>query len=136
MKDVLVKIETQRAPPALGPYSQGIIYNHSGSLLFVSGQLPINPSTGKLIEGDIRVKTKQVLDNIESILTSAGSSMAQVIRTEIFLTQLTKDYPAVNLEYLLRFNLEIPPARQAIGVLELPMGSPIEISCIAYVTSS
>lgn len=133
MTTPLVKIETQHAPPALGPYSQAVLVNVPSRLIFVSGQLPINPKTGKFVEGDLRDKTKQVIDNIEAILKSGGSGLEYVIRVEIFLTNLSKDFPMMNLEYLLRFNQAVPPARQTIGVLELPMGSPVEISCLAIV---
>lgn len=135
MTQHLIKINTEHAPPALGPYSQGILVNGSGRLLFVSGQLPIDPKTNKLIDGDIRTKTKRVIDNISAILASGGSSLHQVVRVEVFLTHLTNDFSEMNLEYLLHFNHAIPPVRQTVGVSELPLGSSIEISCIAMVQS-
>jgi 2-iminobutanoate/2-iminopropanoate deaminase len=133
MEKMLVKVETQHAPPVLGAYSQGVLVNVPSRLLFVSGQLPICPHNGKIVEGDIRVKTKRAIDNLAAILTSGGSSLDLVVRVEIFMTHLATDFPAMNLEYLLRFNQEVPPVRQTIGVLELPMGSPLEISCVALV---
>lgn len=125
------KIETKHAPAAIGPYSQAIVVPASQSLVFVSGQLPINPNTGELIEGDIRALTKQVLDNIEAILLASGSSIAQVVRTDVFLKDLKRDFSGMNEEYSKRFNSQTTPARQTIQAAELPKGSLIEISCIA-----
>lgn len=130
MKNLLKKIETSDAPKALGPYSQGVYLTESKPLLFISGQLPIDPLSGKLIQGDIKILTKQVIDNIEAILHAAGSSLNFVVRTEVFLKNL-KDFAAMNEEYGARFYGVTPPARQTIQVADLPMGSPIEISCIA-----
>lgn len=128
----LNKIETTEAPKALGPYSQAIMVAPGHALIFVSGQLPIDPKVGKLISGDIKVLTKQVINNIEAILKAAGSSLHKVVRTDVFLKDL-KDFVAMNEEYAKRFGGTTPPARQTIQVADLPMGSPIEISCIAYV---
>lgn len=124
------KIETSKAPKAIGPYSQGIIVGPGTSLAFVSGQLPVDPETGKLIEGDIKALTKRVIDNIEAILLAGGSSLQRVVRTDVFLKDL-KDFAMMNEEYAKRFNLAAAPARQTVQVSELPMGSRIEISCIA-----
>lgn len=121
------KIETDKAPKAIGPYSQAVA---DGQLLFVSGQLPVDLQTGKLVQGDIRVLTQRVLTNIEEILKAAGLTFDHVVRTEIFLTNLS-DFAAVNEEYGKKFNGEVKPARQTIQVAKLPMESPIEISCIA-----
>lgn len=126
---MLKKIETANAPKALGPYSQGVA---SGSLLFVSGQLPIDPKTGKLIEGDIKALTKQVIDNLEAVLKEGGSGLELVLRTDVFLKDL-KDFAAMNEEYAKRFNGSVTPARQTIQAAALPMGSSIEISCIAAI---
>lgn len=127
------KIETPDAPKAIGPYSQAIVITENQALVFVSGQLPIDPRTGELVQGDIRVMTKQVLDNIESILVAGSSSLYRMIRVEIFLTHLQRDFSAVNEEYGKRINQLMPPSRQTIEVSGLPKGSPIEISCIALV---
>ena len=127
---LLKKIETQKAPKALGPYSQAIALNVTQGLIFVSGQLPIDPETGKLIAGDIKALTKQVIDNLEAILNEAGSRLEFVVRTEVFLLDL-KDFAAMNEEYSRRFSGKATPARQTIQVAGLPMNSPIEISCIA-----
>ncbi len=125
------KVDTEQAPAAIGPYSQAIVVKSFQSLVFVSGQLPINPQTGELLEGDIRALTKQVLNNIEAILKASGSSMSQVVRTDVFLKELMRDFVGMNEEYANRFNTLTPPARQTIQAAELPKGSLIEISCIA-----
>lgn len=125
------KIETSNAPKAIGPYSQGIVVEAGTGLLFVSGQLPVNPETGKLLEGDIQALTRQVIQNIEAILNAASCGLEDVIRTDVFLKDLKRDFAAMNEEYAKFFNGASPPARQTVQVSELPMGSPIEISCIA-----
>jgi 2-iminobutanoate/2-iminopropanoate deaminase len=131
MSQGIKKVETPGAPKALGPYSQGIIAGKGESLVFVSGQLPIDPGTGKLVEGDIRIFTKQVIDNLEAILLAAGSSLELVVRTDVFLKDL-KNFSMMNEEYAKRFG-QPAPARQTIQVSDLPLGAPIEISCIAVV---
>lgn len=126
------KISTDNAPAALGPYSQAIAINRTEKMVFVSGQLPIDPSSGTLIKGDIAALTKQVIKNIQEILHAAGSDLHLVIRTDVFLADL-KDFKEMNEEYARHFSGETPPARQTIQVAGLPLGSPIEISCIALV---
>lgn len=121
------KLETEGAPKALGPYSQGIELN---GWVFASGQLPINPATGKMVEGDIKVLTRRVIGNLEAILKKAGLGLADVVKTEVFLTDLSL-FKEMNEEYALHFKGDSPPARQTIQAAALPLGSPIEISCIA-----
>lgn len=122
-------IATQDAPQAIGPYSQGIVVdNRAGKMLFVSGQLPIDPKTGKLVEGSIKTLTKQVIDNLEAILFAGGCQLNDVVRTDVFLKDL-KNFSDMNEEYAKRFSGK--PARQTVQVADLPLGSPIEISCIA-----
>ena len=121
------KLETEGAPKALGPYSQGIEQN---GWVFASGQLPIDPATGKMVEGDIKVLTRRVIGNLEAILKNAGLGLADVVRTEVFLTDLSL-FKEMNEEYALHFKGDSPPARQTIQAAALPLGSPIEISCIA-----
>lgn len=128
-------IHTPQAPKAVGPYSQGIKVKADQALLFVSGQLPIDPATGKLIEGDIRKQTHLVIDHIEQILLAGGSSLKKVVRVDIFVKDLKKDFAALNEEYSKRFTGMNPPARQTVQVSELPLGSPLEMSCIAAVES-
>ena len=121
------KIETSEAPKALGPYSQAV---QQGELIFVSGQLPINPNTGQLLMGDISAQTRLVIENLKAILKASGSDLDKVVRCEVFLTDL-ENFKSMNEEYSKYFNGKCPPARQTIQVAALPMGSPIEISCIA-----
>ncbi len=121
------KIETERAPKALGPYSQAIFQN---GWLFVSGQLPIDPVTGKMIQGDIKLLTRQVIANLQAILEKAGLAIADVVKTEVFLTDFAL-FKEMNEEYALHFKGDSPPARQTIQAAALPLGSVIEISCIA-----
>lgn len=128
------KITTDLAPKAIGPYSQAVLIPNNVTLIFVSGQLPVNPKTGKLIEGDIQQLTVQVIDNLEAILKAAGSHLNLVIRTDVFLIDL-REFSKMNEIYAQRFNGPVLPARQTIEVTALPLGSPIEISCIAYIST-
>lgn len=123
----LKKIETNDAPQAIGPYSQGV---SASPFLFISGQLPIIPSTGKLVESDILKQVNQVLDNLEAILHAGGCSFENVVRCDVFLKDLN-DFAVVNQEYGKRFGQPIPPARQTIQVARLPLDALVEISCIA-----
>ncbi len=127
---MLEKIDTDKAPKALGPYSQAV---KSGDFLFISGQLPIDPATGKLIEGDIQAMAKRIIQNIEAILKSAGTSLENVVRTDVFMTDL-KQFGAMNEEYARAFKGPVPPARQTIQVAALPLGASLEISCIAKIS--
>lgn len=126
---LLQKINTPSAPKAIGPYSQAV---SDGNYVFVSGQLPINPETGKLIQADIRTQTKQVIDNLEAILKASECSLESVTRVDVFLKDLN-NFSIVNEEYAKRFNGPIPPARQTIQVAKLPLDAEIEISCIAKI---
>lgn len=131
---MLQKIDTEAAPRAIGPYSQAIkIMPNQQSMVFVSGQLPIDPTTGQLVQADIGLLTKRVIDNIAAILKAAGSDLNKVVRTDVFLKDLKNDFKGMNTEYSRHFNSPTPPARQTIQVADLPMGSPIEISCVALV---
>jgi 2-iminobutanoate/2-iminopropanoate deaminase len=118
-------IYTPQAPAAIGPYSQAIA---TDDLLFVSGQLPIDPSTGKMVEGDIGTKTRQILKNVAAIAGVAGTDLTKTLKTTIFLTDLA-DFQAVNSAYGSHFP-EAPPARSTVQVAALPLGSNIEIEFI------
>ena len=118
-------IATTDAPAAIGPYSQAIATN---DLLFISGQLPIDPTVGSLIEGDIQQKTHQILKNITAIATEAGTTLEKVVKTTIFLTDLG-DFKAVNEAYGEYFK-DNPPARSTVQVAALPLGADIEIETI------
>lgn len=118
-------LNTEKAPAAIGPYSQGI---QVGNLVFTSGQLPLNPTTGEL-ESDIRTATKQSLENVKNILESAGTSMDKIVKTVIFLRDMN-DFAAMNEVYGSFFPAN-PPARSAVQVARLPKDAIIEIEAIA-----
>jgi 2-iminobutanoate/2-iminopropanoate deaminase len=117
---------TSKAPAAIGPYSQAVEMRHT---LYISGQIPINPETGKLVEGDISVQTEQVLKNIAAILDVAGYSFKDVVKSTCMLSDIT-NFKAMNEVYA-RFYNERQPARAAFAVKDLPMGALIEIDTIA-----
>jgi 2-iminobutanoate/2-iminopropanoate deaminase len=131
MEKPFKKIVTDKAPAALGLYSQGIVIKGNLCLIFVSGQLPIDPKTGELILGDIQTLTRQTLRNIEEILLESSSSLRHVVKTEVFLTDLKSDFNTMNEEYAKHFDPHTPPARQVIEVSKLPKNTPIVISCVA-----
>lgn len=122
------QIATSAAPQAIGPYSQAV---QSDSLLFISGQLPLIPDTGKLLQGSIEEKTGQVMKNIKAILDEAGGKLEDIVKTTIFLTDLA-DFQKVNAAYGSYFK-DIPPARATIQVAALPLGSPVEIEAVAII---
>jgi 2-iminobutanoate/2-iminopropanoate deaminase len=119
-------IHTSKAPAAVGPYSQAIETN---GMLFISGQIPINPETGKIVEGDITVQTEQVMKNIEAILTEAGYTFDDVIKSTCLLSDMN-NFAVMNAVYAAYYP-ENPPARAAFAVKELPLGVMIEIENIA-----
>ena len=119
-------IITKNAPAAIRSYSQGII---CGDLIFVSGQLPINPTTGNLLEGNIRDMTRQCMDNISAILKEAQSDINKIVKTTIFVADLN-DFAEVNEEYATFFE-NVSPARSCVQVAALPKGARIEIEAIA-----
>ncbi len=120
-------IQTEKAPKAIGPYSQAI---EAGNLIFLSGQIPINPATGEMVSGDIRQQTRRVLENLKHVLESRGLSMKQVVKTTIFLKDLGNFGP-VNEVYA-SFFPEAPPARSTVQVAGLPRNTDIEIEAIAF----
>ncbi len=119
-------IKTSNAPAAIGPYSQAVEMN---GMLFISGQIPVDPATGKIVEGDITVQTGQVFKNIEAILQAAGYSFVEVVKSTCYLSDMA-NFKAMNEVYS-RFYFENQPARAAFAVKELPMGVLIEIETIA-----
>ena len=125
---VNIVIETLDAPQAIGTYSQGI---KSGNLVFTSGQIPINPETGELINGDFKSEISQVLTNLNGVLKSGGSSLENTIKLTVFLTDLSC-FPQVN-EVFKEFFPENPPARSVIQVSALPMNAKIEIEAVGSV---
>lgn len=119
-------ISTETAPAAIGPYSQAVV---SGDLVFVSGQIPLNPTSGELVSGSIEDETTQVLTNLQAVLTAAGSSLSQVVKTTIYLTDLA-DFSRVNEVYARSFRAPAP-ARATVQVAALPRGARVEIDAIA-----
>ena len=118
-------ISTDQAPAAIGPYSQAVRH---GDTLYISGQLPLDPATKKMPE-DVREQTQQSMKNIRAIVEAAGSSMDQVIRCGIFVTDLA-DFAAINEEYATFFSGDYP-ARATVQVAALPLGAQVEIDAIA-----
>lgn len=119
-------IHTENAPKAVGPYSQAV---ESNGMLFISGQIPIDPATGKVVQGGIREQTEQVLRNIGSILREAGYDYGDVVKSTCLLSDMDH-FVAMNEVYS-RFYPENPPARAAYGVVRLPLGVMVEIETIA-----
>ncbi len=123
-----VKVETDKAPQAIGPYSQAIKAN---GFLFVSGQIPLDPETGQLIAVDAVAQTKQVMENLKAILEAEGLTMADVVKTTIYLSDLA-DFGRVNETYGSYFDAD-PPARATVAVAGLPKGAKVEIEAVAVV---
>ena len=125
------RIATTNAPAAVGPYSQGVSTGQgAGSLVFVSGQVPLDPATGALVEGDIQAQAEQVLKNVGAILAEAGLGYDDVVKTTVLLADIA-DFAAVNEVYSRCFTGETLPARAAFGVAALPLGAGVEIEAIA-----
>lgn len=121
------RIETSAAPTAIGPYSQGI---SAGQFLFTAGQIPLDPGTGQLVDGGIEEQTERVLRNLTAILEAAGATWAQVVKTTVYLQDLSH-FPTVN-EIYARSIGEARPARSTVQVAALPRGALVEIDAIAH----
>jgi 2-iminobutanoate/2-iminopropanoate deaminase len=119
-------VQTQEAPGAVGPYSQAVV---AGGFVWVSGQIPLDPRTGALIEGDIEAETRRVLANVAAVLEAAGSSLGRVVRATVYLTDLG-EFARMNRIYAESFP-ERPPARVTVEVSALPKGARIEIDAVA-----
>lgn len=124
MKEV---VSTNGAPAAIGPYSQGV---RAGGWLFVSGQIPLDPRTGSLVDGGIREQTRQALENIRAIVEAAGGTLADVVKTTVLIADMA-DFAAMNEVYA-SFFVADPPARAAYQVAKLPRDARIEIEAIVY----
>ncbi len=122
-------VRSDHAPAPVGPYSQALV--HAG-LVYASGQIPINPRSGKLVEGDIEDQTRQVIANLKAVLEAAGSSLERVLRSSVYLVDLSL-FPRVNAVYADCFTGDPPPARSTVQVAALPLGAGIEIDCIASI---
>jgi 2-iminobutanoate/2-iminopropanoate deaminase len=123
-------VSTAHAPQAIGPYSQAV---RAGQLLFLSGQIPLDPASGELVGGaDVEAQTRQVMTNLAAVLAAAGSAFQHVVKTTIFLTDLG-DFARVNQVYGAAFEGVSPPARATVQVAALPRGAKVEIEAVALV---
>ena len=120
------KVITQHAPAAIGPYSQAIVHN---GLAYLSGQIPLDPATNTLVEGDIEVQTERVFKNLSAVLVACGSSMEKVLKTTVFLKDMD-DFPKMNEVYA-KYLGESLPARSTVQAAKLPRDVKVEIDCIA-----
>jgi reactive intermediate/imine deaminase len=118
-------IHTDQAPKAIGTYSQAV---RAGNTIYVSGQIPLDPASGALISGDIDAEIRRVFDNLQAIAVAAGSSLAQVVKLTVFLTDMA-NFPRVN-EIMATYFSQPYPARAAVGVAALPRGARVEMECI------
>ncbi len=121
-------IATEKAPRAIGPYSQAVA--HDG-LLYLSGQIPLDPATGQLIEGDVAAQTERVLENLKAVLEAAGSSLGRVLKTTVYLKDLG-EFARMNEVYA-RYFPENPPARATVEVARLPRDARVEIEAVAAI---
>ncbi len=119
-------IRTEKAPRAIGPYEQAIKFN---GLLFTSGQIAIDPATGKLLEGEVSVQTRRVLENLKAVLEAGGSSLDRVIKATVYLTDLST-FSKMN-EIYAEYLGHVKPARSTVGVATLPLGASVEIDLVA-----
>ena len=122
------RVQSQGAPAPVGPYSQAI--SHAG-WVFASGQIPLDPRTGALEPGDIEAQTERVIANLAAVLEAAGSSLARVVKTTVYVTDLAL-FARINAVYGRYFSSTIPPARATVQVAALPLGAAVEIDAIAF----
>jgi 2-iminobutanoate/2-iminopropanoate deaminase len=121
------EIRTGAAPAPVGPYSQAVVH---GGLVFASGQVPLDPATGRLVEGEIEAQTERVIFNLAAVLEAAGSSLGRVLRSTVYLTDLSL-FARMNAVYAQHFTGEPKPARSTVQAAALPLGARIEIDVIA-----
>ena len=119
-------VHTEKAPAAVGPYSQAV---KAGGFVFTAGQIPLDPATGQLVSGDIRAQTRRALQNVQAVLEAAGTSLQQVVKTTVFMVDLG-DFAAMNQVYA-EFFPEGPPARSCVQAGALPKGAAVEIEAVA-----
>jgi len=123
-------LSTPNAPKAIGPYSQAILREGAGGrTLYASGQIPLDPATGELVQGDVAAQTERVMKSVEGVLAAAGMTFANVVKTTVFLADLA-DFAAMNEVYGKRFGAA-PPARSTVQVAALPRGARVEIEVVA-----
>ncbi|MDX1976651.1 MAG: RidA family protein [Pseudanabaenaceae cyanobacterium bins.68] len=120
-------IRSDQAPAPVGPYNQAIALEPGARLIFLAGQVPLDPATGQLVRGTIAEETEQVLKNIGAVLAAAGAEFSQVVKTTVFLSNMA-DFAAMNQVYAQYFSA---PARSCVQVAALPLGARVEIECIA-----
>ncbi|HEY8657172.1 MAG TPA: Rid family detoxifying hydrolase [Candidatus Limnocylindria bacterium] len=119
-------VTSEAAPKAIGPYSQAVV---AGELVYCAGQVALDPATGEAVSGDVRLQTARALDNLAAVLAAAGSDLAHVVKTTVYLTDFT-EFAAMNEVYAARFG-DHRPARATVGVAALPKGLRVEIECVA-----
>jgi 2-iminobutanoate/2-iminopropanoate deaminase len=119
-------VRTTGAPAAIGPYSQAV---RAGGFLFCAGQLPLDPSTGKMVDGGIEAQTERVLSNLEAVLTAGGAALRSVVKTTVYLVDMG-DFPAMNAVYAKFFPVD-PPARATVEIVKLAAGASVEIDAVA-----
>lgn len=119
-------VATTHAPAAIGPYSQAIV---SGDMIFTSGQIPLDPASGELVQGDIQAQTRQVFSNLREVLKEAGASLDDAVKVNVYMTDL-KDFAALNEVYATFFTQPYP-ARSCVEVSSLPKGAQVEIEIVA-----
>ncbi len=131
MNSIKQAVYTDKAPRPVGPYSQAILID---GLLFISGQIPIDPSTGKLIDGTFEEKTRRVLENVKAIIEAAGGTLDDVVKVTVYLKDIGKfsDFNKVYSEYF----KGVPPARVVVEVSNLPLGADLEMEAIAYIPTT
>ena len=122
------QISTSQAPAAIGPYSQAI---RCGQFVYTSGQIALDPASGQLVSEDVQAQAHRVLQNLQAVLTEAGTSLANVVKTTVFLTSMS-DFQAMNAVYATYLN-GLTPARTTVAVAELPRQALVEIECIALI---
>lgn len=123
-------VSTEKAPKAIGPYSQAVVLN---GVAFLSGQIPLDPATGQLVEGDIAAQTERVLENLKAVLEACGASLESVLKTTVFLKDMS-DFPKMNEVYARYFSSN-PPARSTVQAARLPRDVNVEIDAIAETRS-
>lgn len=121
-------VHTDKAPAAVGPYSQAV---KIGELVYTAGQIALDPATGQIVEGDVQAQTERVLQNLQAVLKAAGSSLKSVVKTTVFLQDMG-DFAAMNEVYGRYFDKK-PPARSTVQVAGLPLGAQVEIEVVALV---
>lgn len=126
-----LKIASNAAPSAIGPYSQAIV---AGGFVHCSGQIALDPTNGQLIAGDVSQQTERAMENLKAVLTAAGADFSKVVKCTVYLVSM-EDFGAVNKVYGRYFLGDSPPARSTVAVAQLPRNALVEIDCMAYVGS-